>query len=80
MKVLYGISKGGVIKPTVVEWEEEIIVNTTRQMAIKQAEKREMELMGFASKHGFKKLFFGRWLFVFCDMKNMKFKESYDLK
>lgn len=70
MKVIYGISKGEKIKPIVCQWEEDILAKKTEELAMKAAEKKEWKVFRFIGTNGFKKLFFNRWLFLFCDMKN----------
>ena len=69
MKVIYGMSKGDKIKPTVVEWDEDILVRETRKLAEKEAEKKEWKVFRFVGENGIKKLLFKRWLFILCDMK-----------
>jgi sulfur relay (sulfurtransferase) DsrC/TusE family protein len=70
MKVLYGMSKGIGFKKTVVEWDEDVLAKKARELAEKEAEKKEWKVFRFVGENGFKKLFFNRWLVLFCDMKN----------
>lgn len=44
------------------------------EIATREAEKRELQISSWIGHHWhIKKLLFGRWLFVFADMKGFKF-------
>ena len=49
----------------------DILQRETEKLARKEAEKKESSVLRFIDERGFKKLFFKRWLFVWCDMKGL---------
>ena len=52
---------------------EKILQRETEKLARKEAEKRELQVSAWIASHGgVKKLLFGRWLFILCDMKGFK--------
>jgi hypothetical protein len=53
-----------------------ILEKYVEKIAIKMAEKEELRLMSFIAKNGIIKNFFGRWLFIWCDMKDYQANQS----
>lgn len=53
----------------------DILQKKTEELAIKEAQNHELQVFAWIKKHGVKKLFFNRWIFIWCDMNNFKFKD-----
>lgn len=51
--------------------DDNILAEVTEDMARKEAEKKESNVLKFVDERGYKKLFFKRWLFIWCDMKGL---------
>lgn len=72
---LFGMSKWTPKLETIdlelADVNDNILSKVAEDMARKEAEKKESNVLKFVDERGYKKLFFKRWLFIWCDMKGL---------
>lgn len=73
-RIIYGMSKQTPRIETVelkLANVGDILQKESERLATIEAEKKDKKVFTFISDHGFKKLFFKRWMFIWCDMKEL---------
>lgn len=53
-----------------------ILQEHAEKIATTEAEKKELGLMSWIARNGIIKTIFGRWLFIWCDMRGFTTEES----